>query len=95
MGTLETNPKGFDAQSPISMAANLEGALLLIHGSGDDNVHWQNAAELSSALVKANKDFEQFIYPDKNHGIYGGPTRSHLYRKMTKFILEHLESGRP
>ena len=95
MGTLETNPKGFDAQSPISMAANLEGALLLIHGSGDDNVHWQNAAELSSALVKANKDFEQFIYPDKNHGIYGGPTRSHLYRKMTKFILEHLDSGRP
>lgn len=95
MGTLETNPKGFDAQSPISMAANLEGALLLIHGSGDDNVHWQNAAELSSALIKANKDFEQFIYPDKNHGIYGGPTRSHLYRKMTKFILEHLDSGRP
>lgn len=90
MGTLETNPKGFDAQSPISMAANLEGALLLIHGSGDDNVHWQNAAELSSALVKANKDFEQFIYPDKNHGIYGGATRSHLYRKMSKFILEHL-----
>lgn len=95
MGTLQTNPKGFDAQSPISLAEDLKGGFLLIHGSGDDNVHWQNAAELSSALIKANKDFEQFIYPDKNHGIYGGFTRSHLYRKMTGFLMEHLGNQRP
>jgi len=95
MGTLQTNPQGFDAQSPISLAEELQGAFLLIHGSGDDNVHWQNTAELSSALVKANKDFEQFIYPDKNHGIYGGFTRSHLYRKMTGFLMQHLGKPRP
>jgi len=95
MGTLQTNPTGFDAQSPISLADKLQGALLLIHGSADDNVHWQNAAELSAALIKANKDFDQFIYPDKNHGIYGGFTRSHLYRKMTGFLLEHLGDKRP
>jgi dipeptidyl-peptidase 4 len=94
MGTLQTNPKGFDAQSPISLAADLKGAFLLIHGSGDDNVHWQNAAELSSALIKENKDFEQFIYPDKNHGIYGGYTRSHLYRKMTGFLMKQI-GGKP
>lgn len=94
MGTLQTNPKGFDAQSPISLAADLKGGFMLIHGSGDDNVHWQNAAELSSALIKENKDFEQFIYPDKNHGIYGGYTRSHLYRKMTGFLMKQI-GGKP
>lgn len=88
MGTMQTNPKGFDKQAPIRFADKLEGDFLLIHGSADDNVHWQNTAELSMALIQANKDFEQFIYPDKNHGIYGGNTRLHLYRMMTRFLEE-------
>lgn len=90
MGTLETNPDGFDQQSPIRFAKNLKGAFLLIHGSADDNVHVQNSMELTSALVASGKQFEMFIYPDKNHGIYGGLTRYHLYQKMTNFIYQNL-----
>lgn len=62
----------------------------MIHGTADDNVHFQNAVEMVSALVKKNKDFEFFAYPDKNHGIYGGMTRLHLYNKMTKFLVQNL-----
>ena len=61
-----------------------------MHGSADDNVHVQNTMRLIEALVQADKQFELFIYPDKNHGIFGGNTRSHLYTKMTNFILENL-----
>ena len=68
----------------------LKGKYLLVHGSADDNVHVQNTMEMISALVKANKQFELFIYPDKNHGIYGGNTRLHLYQKMTDFIYTNL-----
>ena len=68
----------------------LKGDFLLIHGSADDNVHLQNTMEMISALVNANKQFNLFIYPDKNHGIYGGNTRYHLYKKMTDFILDNL-----
>ena len=63
---------------------------MLIHGSADDNVHFQNTMEMVSALVNANKQFDLFIYPDKNHGISGGNTRLHLYTKMTDFILNNL-----
>ena len=63
---------------------------LLVHGLADDNVHYQNAAELTNALIKANKPFDQFVYPDKNHGIYGGNTRLHLYEMMTKWVQENL-----
>jgi dipeptidyl-peptidase-4 len=90
MGTIETNPDGFDQQSPIRYAKNLKGAFLLIHGSADDNVHLQNSMELAAALVAAGKPFDMFIYPDKNHGIYGGLTRYHLYQKMTRFIFDNL-----
>jgi dipeptidyl-peptidase-4 len=68
----------------------MEGQYLLIHGSGDDNVHYQNALEMTNALVKANKPFDMFIYPNRNHGIYGGNTRLHLYNKMLEFTLENL-----
>ena len=68
----------------------LEGKYLLIHGSADDNVHVQNTYEMVSALVQANKQFDLFVYPDKNHGIYGGNTRLHLYQMMTDYILENL-----
>ena len=68
----------------------LHGKFLLVHGLADDNVHFQNSAEMVSALVKANKQFDFMAYPDKNHGIYGGNTRVHLYTKMTDFLLEDL-----
>ncbi len=68
----------------------LKGKYLLIHGSADDNVHCQNSIEMVSALVDANKQFDLFIYPDKNHSIYGGNTRLHLYTKMTDFIMKNL-----
>ena len=61
-----------------------------MHGSGDDNVHVQNSMEMSEALVKKNKDFEMFIYTNKNHGIYGGKTREHLFNKLLNFTLTNL-----
>jgi dipeptidyl-peptidase-4 len=91
MGTPETNPDGFDANSPTTYTDQLrDGSLLLVHGTGDDNVHWQNSAELINALVRSNKQFDLMVYPDRNHGIYGGNTRYHLYKKMTTFIKENL-----
>jgi dipeptidyl-peptidase 4 len=86
----QDNPSGFDDFSPVNHAANLSGAFLLIHGTGDDNVHFQNAVELQNALIIANKQFNSFYYPDRNHSIYGGNTRLHLYTMMTKFIVENL-----
>ena len=90
MRTPEENSKGYDDNSPINHVDKLKGDYLLIHGSADDNVHLQNTMEMISALVNADKEFELFIYPDKNHGIYGGNTRYHLYKKMTDFILDNL-----
>lgn len=90
MGTLETNPTGFDDNAPMAFAKNLKGNYLIIHGTADDNVHWQNAVEMIQALIDHNKQFQQFSYPDKNHGIYGGNTRYHLYQMMTSFLLEKL-----
>ena len=90
MQTPQENPSGYDENSPINHVDKLKGHYLLVHGSADDNVHVQNTMEMISALVKANKQFDLFIYPDKNHGIYGGNTRLHLYQKMTNFILENL-----
>lgn len=90
MGTLETNPNGYDENAPTHFVNKMKGNYLLVHGTADDNVHYQNAAVLSAALVDANKEFEQFIYTDKNHGIYGGPTRYHLFKKMTNFLKKNL-----
>ena len=90
MDTPQNNPSGYDDYSPNSYAHKLQGKLLLVHGTADDNVHYQNAAQLQKALVNANKDFEFATYSDKNHGIYGGNTRLHLFTKMTNFILRHL-----
>ncbi len=86
----QDNPGGYDDYSPVSHANKLKGNLLMIHGTGDDNVHFQNAVELQKALINANKQFDSFFYPDRNHGIYGGNTRLHLYTMMTKFIEENL-----
>ena len=90
MRTPQENASGYDNNSPINHVDKLKGSYLLVHGSADDNVHVQNTMEMISALVRANKQFDLFIYPDKNHGIYGGNTRYHLYKKMTDFILENL-----
>ena len=90
MRTPQENPSGYDENSPINHVDKLKGNYLLIHGSADDNVHMQNTMEMISALTKANKQFDLFIYPDKNHGIYGGNTRYHLYKKMTNFIVNNL-----
>ncbi len=90
MQTPQENTSGYDDNSPINHVEKLKGHYLLIHGSADDNVHLQNTMEMISALVKANKQFDLFIYTDRNHGIYGGNTRLHLYNKMTNFILDNL-----
>ncbi|SNR76467.1 S9 family peptidase [Lutibacter flavus] len=91
MQTPQENPSGYDDNSPINYADNLKGNFLLVHGSGDDNVHVQNTMRLSNALIEANKPFDQAIYPDRTHGIYRGKnTRLHLYNKMTKFIQKNL-----
>jgi len=90
MRTPNQNSAGYDSNSPLNFCDNMEGQYLLIHGSGDDNVHYQNALEMTNALVKANKPFDMFIYPNRNHGIYGGNTRLHLYNKMLEFTLENL-----
>ncbi|HCW64881.1 MULTISPECIES: S9 family peptidase [Leeuwenhoekiella] len=90
MTTPQENASGYDNNSPLSHVDKLEGKFLLVHGSADDNVHVQNSMRLIEALVQANKQFDWAIYPDKNHSIYGGNTRLHLYTKMTNFIKENL-----
>lgn len=90
MRTPQENPEGYDLNSPINYADQLKGNLLIIHGSGDDNVHVQNTMRMVEALIQADKQFEWMIYPDKNHGISGGNTRKHLYTKMTNFIFKNL-----
>ncbi len=90
MTTPQENPSGYDDNSPINHVAKLKGNFLLIHGSGDDNVHVQNSMQMMGALIQANKQFDSEIYPDNNHGIYGGYTRIQLYNKMTTFVKEKL-----
>ena len=90
MQTPQENPSGYDDNSPFNYPHLLEGDYLLIHGTGDDNVHVQNSMRMIEALIQADKQFDWGIYPDKNHGIYGGNTRIHLYNKMTNFIKEKL-----
>ena len=90
MKTPAENPSGYDDNSPFNYPELLKGKYLLVHGSGDDNVHVQNSMRMIEALVQANKQFDWAIYPDKNHGIYGGNTRLHLFTKMTNFIKENL-----
>nr|WP_255584613.1 S9 family peptidase [Zunongwangia sp. SCSIO 43204] len=90
MTTPQENASGYDENSPINHVDKLKGDFLIVHGGGDDNVHLQNTMRMVEALIQANKQFDWAIYPDKNHGIYGGNTRLHLYTKMTNFIKEHL-----
>ncbi len=93
MRTYAENPEGYEENSPIYFADRLRGNYLLVHGMGDDNVHFQHTAEMANALINANKQFETYFYPNRNHGIYGGLTRLHLYQKMTNFLDQKLKSG--
>ena len=88
--TPQENPSGYDDNSPITHVDKLKGNYLLVHGTGDDNVHFQNAIILQNALIKAGKQYQSFYYPDRNHGIYGGNTRIHLFEMLTTFIKEKL-----
>ncbi|WP_298303009.1 S9 family peptidase [Flavobacterium sp.] len=90
MTTPQENASGYDDNSPINHVSKLKGNFLLIHGTADDNVHVQNSMQMIEELVQANKQFDWAIYPDKNHGIFGGKTRIQLYNKMTNYIKEKL-----
>lgn len=90
MQTPQENASGYDDNSPINHVKKLKGNYLLIHGTADDNVHVQNTMKMVEALVQVNKQFDWAIYPDKNHGIYGGATRLQLFTKITNFLLEKL-----
>ncbi len=90
MRTPQENPEGYDNNSPINHVDKIRGAYLLVHGSADDNVHYQNTMEMADALIEANVDFDLNIYPNHNHGIFGGNARLHLYRLMTRFLEENL-----
>jgi dipeptidyl-peptidase-4 len=90
MRTPAENPKGYEKTSPLTYARRLKGPFLIIHGTGDDNVHFQNSVLFSEALIQANKQFSQAYYPNNNHGIYGGNTRMQLFTRMTDFILRNL-----
>ncbi len=90
MRTPQENPKGYDDNSPINHADKLQGKFLLVHGTADDNVHFQNSTEFAEALVQANKQFTMQFYTNRNHGIYGGNTTMHLYTLMTNFIMDNL-----
>ncbi|GAB6394963.1 MAG: peptidase S9 [Bacteroidales bacterium] len=90
MRTPKENFEGYAATSPIRRAKDLRGKLLLVHGTGDDNVHFIQTLAYAEALVQAGKQFEMQIYKDRNHGISGGNTRFHLYSRMSAFLFDNL-----
>jgi dipeptidyl-peptidase-4 len=90
MRTPQENPSGYDDNSPINHVDKLKGNYFLIHGSADDNVHFQNSMDMITALQKANKEFKLMVYPNKNHGIYGGNTRYYLFNSITEFLYDHM-----
>ena len=92
MRTPQENPKGYDEVNPIARAEKLSGALLICHGLADDNVHYQNTAEYVEALVQADKDFRQLVYTNRNHSIYGGNTRNHLFRQAINHFNAELKN---
>ena len=90
MRTPQQNPEGYDDNSPLLHPEGIKGRLFLIHGSADDNVHVQNSMEFSEALVQADIQFDMAIYTNRDHSIYGGNTRLHLYHRMTDFLKANL-----
>ncbi|MFQ3213856.1 MAG: dipeptidyl-peptidase-4, partial [Marivirga sp.] len=90
MDTPQNNPDGYDDNSPLSKVAQLEGKYLVVHGTGDDNVHVQHSIVYQDALLEAGKQFDLFYYPDRTHGIGQDGARPHLFKMMTNFWLENL-----
>ena len=90
MRTPQENASGYD-ESPISRASQLHGSLLICHGSADDNVHLRNTSEYTEALVQADKDFKYMVYTNRNHSIYGGNTRNHLFRQITQWFEKEMK----
>lgn len=90
MRTPQENKQGYEENAPVNMVNSMTGKFLLIHGTGDDNVHVQNSMVLDEELVQQNKEFDSEYYTNRAHGISGGNTRYHLYRRMTNFILDNL-----
>ena len=86
----QDNPSGYEDNSPINFAKNIKGKYLIVHGTGDDNVHFQNTAEMINAMIKENVKFDSEIYPNRAHGISDRAARRHLFDRLTKFVLENL-----
>jgi dipeptidyl-peptidase-4 len=84
------NPLGYENNSPLNFTDGIKGNYLLVHGTGDDNVHWQNSAEMINAMIKSGAKYDSEVYPNRNHGIGDRAASFHLYRRMTNFILEKL-----
>ena len=94
MGLPQENPEDWAESSPVTHAAGLEGDLLVVHGTGDDNVHFQGTERLINALVAANKPFQMMAYPNRTHGIFEGEnTTLHLFSLLTRFLEEHTPPG--
>lgn len=86
----QDNASGYDDNSPIQHVNKLKGKFFIVHGTGDDNVHFQNSVDFVNALIKAGKQFDSFYYPNRNHGISGGNTLMHRYQMMTDWVLKNL-----
>ena len=94
MGLPDDNEEGYRHGSPLTFAHQLQGNLLLVHGTGDDNVHYQNFERLVNELIKHNKFFSMMSYPNRSHGIYEGEnTTRHLYELLTRYLQENLPPG--
>jgi len=93
-GLPQDHPEEYKQSSPVTFAAQLKGDLLVVHGTGDDNVHYQGTEALVNALVAANKPFTMMSYPNRSHGIYeGAGTTLHLYGLLTRYLNEKLPAG--
>jgi dipeptidyl-peptidase-4 len=88
--TPQENPTGYEENSPLNFADQIKGNYLIVHGTADDNVHFQNAVEMVNKMIKANVEFDSEYYPNRNHGIGDGAARKHLFKKLTEYILENL-----
>jgi dipeptidyl-peptidase-4 len=94
MGLPQQNEEGYRLGSPITHAQGLRGELLLVHGSGDDNVHYQGTERLVNRLIELNKKFDLMVYPNRSHCICeGGTTTLHVYSLLTRYLLDHLPAG--
>jgi dipeptidyl-peptidase-4 len=90
MGLKDKNSEGYDSASVLTYADKLQGKLMIVHGTGDDNVHYQNTLQFMQKLIDANKQFDVMFYPNKNHRISGGVTQWHLFTKISNYFFSNL-----